>query len=374
MEKLKSELQRGIQRIVLADVENRNALGLPLVSELYQALLAAEQNESVRAVLITNEGTTFCAGANLKERSGSVQAEQSDTPQVGFEQLLKKIQTLAKPVIGRIAGHAVGGGMGLVAALDISIADEDAKFGFTEVRLGVAPAIISVVCLPKLRRGEAMEAFLRGNRFSGARAAELGLITRAVPAAQLDAAVEEVMADVRLGGPVALGFCKQLVNQVPTMPQDEAFAWTAEFSASLFEGAEAAAGYRHFWRAHRLLGLRISQSGRRACLRRCGQYRLGGAGIPVVSLFVLALNARPRQRFGRGVDDGRVATDSPPRYALRLCPQAQSLFVFHLAVRDSGGGVECDGYDYGALGDERVRARAASAHPRSGSTRGAGSG
>ncbi|MFB0978607.1 MAG: enoyl-CoA hydratase-related protein, partial [Myxococcota bacterium] len=106
----------------------------------------------------------------------------------------------------KIKGHCVGGGHGLAAALDISIAVEDVKFGFTEVRLGVAPAIISVVCLPKMRPGDAMEAFLRGNRFSGKRAAELGLINRAVPADQIDDEVEAILADLRKGGPNALGF------------------------------------------------------------------------------------------------------------------------------------------------------------------------
>ena len=140
----------------------------------------------------------------------------------------------------------MGGGNGLAAALDISIAADDAKFGFTEVRLGVAPAIISVVCLPKMRPGEAMEAFLRGNRFPAARAAELGLINRAVPREELDAAVDEVLADLRKGGPNALGEAKRLVYEVPAMEQKEAFQWTARLSAELFRGEEAAAGMKAF--------------------------------------------------------------------------------------------------------------------------------
>jgi methylglutaconyl-CoA hydratase len=154
-------------------------------------------------------------------------------------------------VIGRIAGHAVGGGVGLACALDISIAADDVKFGFTEVRLGVAPAIISVVCLPKMRSGEAMEAFLRGNRFPAARAAELGLISRAVPKEELDAAVAEVIADLRLGGPNALGFAKRLVYEVPAMEEKEAFAWTADLSGRLFRGDEAAAGMKAFLKRER---------------------------------------------------------------------------------------------------------------------------
>jgi methylglutaconyl-CoA hydratase len=140
----------------------------------------------------------------------------------------------------------MGGGNGLAAALDVSIAAADVSFGFTEVRLGVAPAIVSVVCLPKMRRGEALEAFLRGNRFSAARAAELGLINRAVPAADLDAAVGEVLDDLRKGGPSALGFAKRLVYEVPALPPKEAFAWTADLSGRLFAGEEAREGMAAF--------------------------------------------------------------------------------------------------------------------------------
>jgi methylglutaconyl-CoA hydratase len=243
MSEVKVETVGGVMTVTLADVENRNALGAGLVQGLYDALASANADASVRAVVVTNEGNTFCAGANLKERSGATQAA---APAVGFDELLHAIQTSDTPVIGRIAGHVVGGGNGLAAAMDISIAAEDVKFGFTEVRLGVAPAIISVVCLPKMRPGEAMEAFLRGHRFPASRAAELGLINRAVPADELDAAVEEVLADLRKGGPRALGFAKRLVHEVPGMDQKEAFKWTSRLSAELFAGEEAAAGMKAF--------------------------------------------------------------------------------------------------------------------------------
>jgi len=229
--------------ITLADVENRNALGARLVQGIYDALAAANADPAIRAVVLTNEGSTFCAGANLKERrSGDTDARGG----AGFVDLLRAVQGSPTPVLGRIAGHVVGGGNGLASALDIAIASEDVKFGFTEVRLGVAPAIISVVCLPKMRRGEAMEAFLRGNRFSASHAAHLGLISRAVPAADLDAAIDEVLADIKMGGPNALGFAKRLVNEIPKMDQDEAFAWTTRLSAELFRGEEAAQGMSAF--------------------------------------------------------------------------------------------------------------------------------
>ncbi len=234
---------RGVMTATLVDEQNRNALGAALVEGLRDALRAAKADASIRALVVTNTGSTFCAGANLKERSGrSAQGSGSG----GFEELLHEIQTSSMPVVGRIAGHVVGGGNGLAAALDISIAADHVKFGFSEVRLGVAPAIVSVVCVAKMRRGEALEAFLRGHRFPASRAVELGLINRAVPAAELDAAVEEVLDDLRQGGPRALGFAKRLVYEVPGMAPVDALRWTAALSAELFASEEAAEGMAAF--------------------------------------------------------------------------------------------------------------------------------
>ena len=243
MSEVRVETTRGIRTVTLADVENRNALGAGLINGLHGAIEEANSNPAIRAVVITNDGNTFCAGANLKEQSA---AKKGTRPVVGLDGLLELIQKSATPIIGKIAGHVVGGGNGLAAALDISIAAEDVKFGFTEVRLGVIPAIISVVCLPKMRRGDALDAFMRGNRFSGARAAELGLINEAVPRDQLDAAVDRVLDDLRKGGPNAVGLAKQLVYDVPRMEQKEAFAYTAQLSGELFRGEEAAEGMKAF--------------------------------------------------------------------------------------------------------------------------------
>ena len=243
MDPVRITTDRGVMTATLVDVENRNALGGALVRGLQGAVAAVNADPSLRALVVTNEGSTFCAGANLKERSG---APGGSSGAGGFEDLLAAIQTSPTPIVGRIAGHVVGGGNGLAAALDISIAADDVHFGFTEVRLGVAPAIISVVCLPKMRRGEALEAFLRGQRFSASRAAELGLINRAVPRDALDAAVAEVLADLRRGGPAALGVAKRLVYEVPALEQKQALRWASKLSAELFAGAEAAEGMQAF--------------------------------------------------------------------------------------------------------------------------------
>lgn len=243
-----SVVRGGVATLTLADVENRNALSGPVVAGLLDGLAAANAADPVRVVVITNRGRVFCAGADLKAQSSAASAGAgADARGIrGFEEVLRVIQSSPTPVVARIDGHVVGGGVGLAAACDIAVARDDIRFGFTEVRLGVAPAIISVVCLPKLRRADALEAFLRGNRFPAGRAADMGLITRAVPAEDLDAAVDEVVADLLLGGPEALAAAKRLVYEVPGGPIDEAFAWTAELSASLFRGAEAAEGMTAF--------------------------------------------------------------------------------------------------------------------------------
>lgn len=243
MGEVRIEAASGILTVTLADVENRNALSAVVVNGLHDALLQANSDAEIRAIVVTNEGSTFCAGANLKQQSG---AAKQIPAKVGFEELIAEIQQSPTPVIGKIRGHVVGGGNGLAAAFDIAIAQDDVKFGFTEVRLGVAPAIISVVCLPKMRRGDALEAFLRGNRFPASKAAEYGLISRAVPESELDSAVDEVLADLRLGGPNALGVAKQLVYEVPTMEPKDAFARMSSLSAELFRGEEAAAGMKAF--------------------------------------------------------------------------------------------------------------------------------
>lgn len=233
----------GVATLTLAHPGNRNALSRAVVGGLLDGLAAADADPSVRVVLVTNTGNVFCAGADLSEQS-SVASDAKGAR--GFDELLRAIQASATPVVGRIDGHAVAGGVGLAAAFDISIARDDVLLGFTEVRVGVIPAIISVVCLPKMRRGDALEAFLRGRRFPATEAADLGLITRAVPAAQLDAAVAEVVDDLKRGGPGALGQAKQLVYEIPQLSVDEAFRVTAERSAALFGSDEAAEGMAAF--------------------------------------------------------------------------------------------------------------------------------
>ena len=151
-----------------------------------------------------------------------------------------------KPIIARIQGHVAGGGNGLVAACDVAVASADARFAFSEVRVGVAPAIISVVCLQVMHRRDAQELLLTGERVSAERVHAAGLVTRVVEADALDAAVAAYVDQLRLGGPEAVARTKELLRRVPAMTRDDAFAWTAEVSAGLFTSVEAREGMTAF--------------------------------------------------------------------------------------------------------------------------------
>jgi methylglutaconyl-CoA hydratase len=239
---VETELSSGVLTVALADEANRNALSARLVGELVDALDDADADPAVRVVVLTNRGRVFCAGADLSERASEDAPAAIRSPQ----ELFGRFARSPKPYVGRIAGHCVAGGIGLAAAMDISIAAEDARFGFTEVRVGVAPAVISVVCLPKLRPADARAAFLRGNRFSATDAAGMGLINAAVPADRLDDEIDAVVTDLLAGGPGAIAAAKRLLAEVPGTPVDEAFRWTGELSAQLFATEEAREGMRAF--------------------------------------------------------------------------------------------------------------------------------
>ena len=248
-QKVKTDLNGGVYTITLADPDNRNALSRGLTAELLDAMDRVDTDDEIRVVVLTNEGTVFCAGADLSERSDDDRPEPEDESTAAKRDPLGffgRIRRSPKPWIGRINGHAVAGGLGLAAATDISVALDTAKMGFSEVRIGVAPAIISVICLPKMRASEASEAFLRGNRFPATEAARLGLINYAVPADEIDAKVGEIVSDVVLGGPLALAASKQLVNDVPHMPFEKAMAWTGKLSSSLFESDEGQEGMKAY--------------------------------------------------------------------------------------------------------------------------------
>ena len=240
MSLVETEKVQGVMTITLADEENRNALSGDLIEQLLLAIDAADADPEVRVIVLTNRGRVFCAGADLKARS----TNREGVP-TGVD-LFTRFGKSPKPFVGRINGHCVAGGLGIAAAMDISVALDSAKMGFTEVRIGVAPAMISVLCLPKMRSADASAAFLRGNRFLAPEAARMGIINAAVPADRIDEEVAEIVSDLLLGGPDALAACKVLMQQVPQMSVEDAFKWTSRLSAELFATDEASEGMRAF--------------------------------------------------------------------------------------------------------------------------------
>jgi methylglutaconyl-CoA hydratase len=236
------ELRGSTAWITLDSPENRNALSSQLVAELLGHLRAACDDPAVRVIVLTGNGRAFCAGADLKS-GGPGGADGGENP---FVTILKLLWEGPKPVIGAVNGAAFGGGLGLVAACDIVVAADSAKFAFSEVRIGVIPAIISVVVIPKIGVHQTMRLFLTGERFDAAAAVDYGLIHQVVPPEQLAEAVQAEADLIAQGGPLAIGEAKQLVRRVPLLPMDEAFVYAAQKSAELFASGEAAEGMKAF--------------------------------------------------------------------------------------------------------------------------------
>lgn len=220
----------------------RNALSPELVDELYVHLQTANADPGARAIVITGAGKAFCAGADLKRRSGSPAGSSS----VSYDTVLSTIWNGDKPVIAAVNGYAFAGGLGLVGAADIVVTSAGATFSFSEVRVGVIPAIISVVCLRKIGAHHGMRLFLTGERFDGERALDFGLAHRAVPLDELMPAVQQEIDAICLGGPNAVVECKKLVRLVPTLSLEDGFEQTKSWSKRMFQTEEASEGMAAF--------------------------------------------------------------------------------------------------------------------------------
>lgn len=233
----------GVATITLDSPHNRNALSARLRSELTAGLTAAQRDDSVRVIVLTHTGAVFCAGMDLKESRGSDSTDQGVNE---FPAILEQLWNSSKPVVAKLAGPARAGGVGMVAAADIAVAVHDATFAFTEVRIGVVPAIISVTVLPRLSARAAHELFLTGEKFDAARAADIGLINSAVPTEQLDAEVDRFVDALSRGGPKALAATKELLREQPHETVSEAFAAMTERSAEFFASDEGQEGMAAF--------------------------------------------------------------------------------------------------------------------------------
>ena len=237
------EVRRGIATITLDSPHNRNALSSQLRRELREHLGTAAQDDQVRVVVLTHTGPVFCSGMDLKEAGGASAGEQGVNE---FPAILERIWTSPKPVVARLAGPARAGGVGLVAACDVAVAVDTATFAFSEVRIGVVPAVISVTVLPRLLPRAAHELFLTGETFAAPRAVAIGLINSAVPADGLDAEVARYTDMLALGAPTALAATKRMLREPRSSDLGEVFADMLELSAKHFGGPEGQEGIAAF--------------------------------------------------------------------------------------------------------------------------------
>src|SRR5688572_16079567 len=208
-ELVRYDVADAVATITLDSQHNRNALSRRLVSELLGHLEAAEADDAVRVVLIRAEGRVFCSGADLAEAT-------SEGMEVGARRIValqRLIATMSKPVVTRVHGPVRAGGIGIVAASDIVIALDEASFALTEVKLGLAAAIISLTVHPRMSPRAAALTTLGGEVFTGADAAAYGLVTEAVPAISLDARMAEVCAQLATGAPQGLRESKAILNR-----------------------------------------------------------------------------------------------------------------------------------------------------------------
>lgn len=222
--------------LTLDSPANRNALSHRLLAELVSGLADAQADPDVRVVVLTGTGTTFCSGMDLAERL-RVPAEEG---RATLPEVLSVIVTMPQPVVARVNGHVRAGGMGLVCAADLAIAPKDATFAFSEVRVGVAPAVIAVPALRRMGRRAFDRYALTGDVFGAAEAVAAGVLTAAVDdVGALDVWVEDTVGSLLRSAPAAVAATKGLADLL-ARPWGEALEAAAELSESVF-GAEAAA-------------------------------------------------------------------------------------------------------------------------------------
>jgi len=237
MSGLRVEADGPVLRVTLAKPERRNAFDAELIRELREAF---SDVGDARVVILSGEGESFCAGADIEWQRSAIDLSYDENVEDAMRLfgMMKAIDECPAPVVARIQGYALGGGSGVAAAVDIGIAAEDAVFGFSEVKLGIVPAVISPFVLPKIGDGAARRYFLTGERFDAQTALRMGLVHEV--AADLDGAVERVVGELLTSSPQAVREAKRLIRM---RPQGEE---TAQLAARMRASEEGQEGLRAF--------------------------------------------------------------------------------------------------------------------------------
>jgi methylglutaconyl-CoA hydratase len=240
-----------VVRVTLNRPDVRNAFNEELIAELTEWATTVHfkaDSASPRVAVLSGTGKVFCAGADLGWMSKMVgySREENVRDAQALAEMFEALDTLPIPLVGRIHGAALGGGAGLAAVCDIVVAADDSVFGFTEVKLGILPAVISPYVLAKIGQSAARELFLTGARFPAARARDIGLVHTVVPASGLDTAVDACVKELLSSGPEAVSAAKALIRRVAGRPATEVAGVTAETIADRRVSAEGQAGMRAF--------------------------------------------------------------------------------------------------------------------------------
>jgi methylglutaconyl-CoA hydratase len=238
----------GVARITLARPDVRNAFNADVIAELQHAFARVSAADDVRAVVLAGEGKVFCGGADINwmRESLDLSFEANAIDAERMSDMFRAIDNCPRPVIGRIQGAALGGGAGLAAVCDVVVAADDATFGFTEVKLGIIPAVISPFVLGKIGASQARALFLTGERFDAARAAQIGLVHDVVAPDQLDAGVARIVEEIRSAGPYAASAAKLLVRRVLDATYEASRAITTQAIANQRISPEGQEGLRAF--------------------------------------------------------------------------------------------------------------------------------
>jgi methylglutaconyl-CoA hydratase len=228
----------------MARPEVHNAFNEQLIAALHEAFVSLGSDPEVRVIVLAGEGKSFSVGADLDwmRRMGEASEGANIEDARALAAMLRTVADCPKPVVVRVHGTALGGGTGLTAAADVAVAAESAEFGFSEVRVGLAPATIAPHVMERIGPGPARTLFLTGERFSAQRALEIGLVSEVVPEAEIDAAVKRNVDALLTGSPAAQERIKKLVRRVSESRRDEIDAYTAELIASLRTSEEGREG------------------------------------------------------------------------------------------------------------------------------------
>jgi methylglutaconyl-CoA hydratase len=248
---LRVERDAGVAHVTLARPAVRNAFNAELIAELawtFEAF-AEEPPDRLRAVVLAGDGEVFCAGADIEWQRASIglSMEQNESDAGRLHEMLVAVDECPVPVIAAVHGAALGGGMALCCVADVTLATVDATFGFTEVKLGLMPAVISPFVLPRIGEGAARALFLTGERFGWERAERIGLVAETVPDREaLAARVEALVAELRSAGPEAVRNAKAVIRDQRGLPRHEALELTVKRAARQRASAEGQEGLSAF--------------------------------------------------------------------------------------------------------------------------------